>query len=60
LNQPFAPACSRFFPLKGGVCCLAARFDVLLLALVLPGRGHNIIFDSAMIQQLSALVAHRR
>ena len=27
---------------------------------VLPGRGHNIIFDSAAIQQLSALVAQIR
>jgi predicted esterase len=26
----------------------------------LPGRGHNIIFDSAVIQQLSALVAQLR
>lgn len=27
---------------------------------VLPGRGHNIIFDSAVTQQLSALVAQLR
>jgi pimeloyl-ACP methyl ester carboxylesterase len=27
---------------------------------ILPGRGHNIIFDSAVIQQLSALVAQLR
>jgi pimeloyl-ACP methyl ester carboxylesterase len=27
---------------------------------VLPGRGHNIIFDSAVVQQLSALVAQLR
>ena len=28
--------------------------------IILPGRGHNIIFDSAVIQQLSALVARLR
>jgi predicted esterase len=27
---------------------------------ILPGRGHNIIFDSAVIQQLSVLVAQLR
>ena len=36
------------------------KHDIEPHVTVLPGRGHNIIFDSAVIQQLSALVAQQR